>query len=429
MLATSFAIAFNGCCARPNTPTRICPPYVSQPAALQVSEKPKSAGVTADFGGVASYPEVASPTIATAESAALRIDLLETICLAASNSSQADLIEAERHALRCQSCDRSRPIIDLILQGEALEQRNKSAGLAAELFLGLAQVQLQRELVEESTRHLNNLEMTIEAARDAGLATADGKNELAKGRIRINQSNSDLNAAEQKLQYQLNRLINPDQANSVSFTPVHELNLFNPNIVSSEQTEIAATSRPGIRALEIAVTSQPNSEAIYKMLGQFDSILGIRIPNRPGVKRLLRRQLMETLAKDEAPDATLQTRRQQVWKIIEVRTQEAKSQTSDAVAQLQHALEKLAIANEDVARLDARQALLKSKLEIDGQGSYLELNRNFIDLQIAKKDRISAAIEFETAKIKLLQAQGHLILKCGYDLPLDAVSTTECRCQ
>ena len=214
---------------------------------------------------------------------------------------------------------------------------------------------------------------------------------------------------------QLNSLINTASEQLIVFMPVHELVPQDMDLNVALQTAIAAADRPGIRALETAVSRQQDGESVYNLLKQMDPRLGIRLPAGSIKKQLFHRQLMEKLKQDETPDVTAETRKVQVNRIIDARKKAAKTAAVKAMLQIQGSLEKLAIINENIARLDARHQQLIEKQKIDAKDSYLELNKNRVELQQAKSDRIAAAIEHEAAKFELLQAQGHLVLRCGYD--------------
>lgn len=421
LLAACFAIAISGCCAHKQVAPAPCPPYQSQRSPIQVPDKPDDAGVTADFGAVAEYKPAALSAFAEIADGSVKLTLQEAACIAATNSVQADLIEAERHALSCQTNDR--PAIDMVLQGESLEQRNLAAGSAAELFLRLVEIQLQRELANETNQHLDEWQDAIDAAASAGFATADASHELALGRTRLKKIESELNSSEQILIYQLNLLLNPE-TELLNIVPVHELVPTHPPTDYRGQIELVEFHRPGILALQSAVQNESNSEAFYQALSQFDALLGLRIP-RSSTKRLLRRQLREKLAQETAPDNTLATRRQQFQQVIEVRIQDAKLEATEASFQLQRAAEKLAIIQEAIDNLETRREQLQGKQKIDALDSFVELNLNWIELQKAKSERLTTAIDLEIAKFKLLQAQGQLIIQCGYPLP---GNEAQCEC-
>ena len=416
LLVATIVFAMSGCCTRRTTQPKCCPPYEPAGRSIQLPEYEPVADVVTDFDSIPNYETVRRSLFEQMnDGRAVKIDVLEAACIAAANSELAELIEAERHAVLCQANGPRAKAIDIILQGEALEERNLAAGAAAELTLGLVQIHLQRELIQESKLHLAQLEETIQAADDAGFATADGKHELAEGEISVKTAESELNSAEQKLMLQLNLLINIDSQNPIVFRPVYELAPQDLELNVRQQTAIAEADRPGIRALEMAVSGETAGESVYNLLKQMDSRLGIRLAPAPIRKQLLRRQLMELLKQEDAPDATAETRKVQVNRILAARKNAASIAAVQAMLQIQSSLEKLAIVNEDIACLDARHQQLKAKQEIDAEDSYLELNRNWVELQQAKSDRVAAAIEHEAAKFKLLQAQGHLVLECGYD--------------
>ena len=73
------------------------------------------------------------------------------------------------------------------------------------------------------------------------------------------------------------------------------------------------------------------------------------------------------------------------------------------------AFEELTLANQDIERLTERRSILEASQEIDAQNAYIELHKNWVELRQAKSDRITAALEVETQKVKLLQAQGLLL--------------------
>ena len=361
------------------------------------------------------------------------IELDEVICLAANNSQLAEVIDQERHLLRCQQgsrCEKSS--IDMVLRGESLEQRNTVAGAAGELFLGLTQISMQLELLDEADVHISDLQTKIEAADEAGFATADGKNELEKGKLQIQMQRSKLDSLHQELTWQLNMLVNPDSDTAVVFQPVHRLNPQSLGIDVAAETSFAQANRPGIMATEMALASDSDGQAAYRLLKLFDSRLGMKLNAGPVKKQLLRNQLIEIIEHIETPDTTVPNRKQQAGKIIDLRRREAAVSAGKALLDRQTAFEKLTIVQADIKRLQRRSEMLIAGQEIDADESYLEENENWIELQKAKSDRIAAAIEFEVAVLKLKQAQGTLIQACGYRLdsaPESSCGLIQCSCQ
>ena len=408
----------SGCCWRRGVPAKDCPAFEPRQIPLSVSAKPLDAGVEANFNSLPTYESVRQSVLAqVAAPGTTAINLEEVVCLAAQNSQLAEVIDEERHLLRCQQGDQCQELaIDMVLQGESLEQRNTIAGTAGELFLGLVQVQLQMELIKEADSHISELQTKIEAADDAGFATAEGKNEVEKARLQVQQQRSELDSVHQKLTWQLNMLVNPGSDTAIVFQPVHQLNPQAPAVDVRAETTFAETNRAGVKATQMALASCGGGQAAYRLMKLFDSRLGIQLDAGPIKKQLLRKQLTELIGNMESPDSTLQNRKQQANKIIELRKREAAVSAGKALLDQQTAFEKLTIAQADIKRLERRAEVLIASKELDSKDSLLIENENWLELQKAYSSRITAAIEYEVAVLKLDQAKGTLVESCGYQL-------------
>ncbi len=422
----------SGCCWRDAPVCKTCVPFVSKQTPLEVSLKPEGAAVTTDFASLPDYQSARQSLLAqVATEDTVAITMKEVICLAAQNSELAEVIEQERHLLKCRlnqqtdsepgssscSCQRSSGHgIDIVLQGEALEQRNLAAGKAAQAFLGLAQISLQLELIDESRKRLSELEKTVAAANDAGFATAEGMNHIQKARLQIDRKESQLEAAHQELTYQLNLLINVGEQPIVVFQPVHDINPQRTEVNVLSETALAESNRPGILAAESVISHRCDGEGLYRLLSMFDARIGQQLQAKPIKKVLLRRQLIEFLKAAEAPDSTLRNRKSQAEKIVNLRKREARLSTAKAMLEMQTAFEKLTIAHADIQRIEKRAEVIEAGKEVDARDSYLRENENWVELQQARSERIEAAIEFEIAQVKLQQAQGLLGQSCGHTL-------------
>lgn len=428
-----------GCCWRDTQVCKTCAPFVSQQTPLAVSVKPEGANVTTDFESLPDYQSARQSLLGqVAGEVTVAITMEEVICLAAKNSELAEVIEQERHLLKCRldqqtdsdtcssscdscscSCQRSNGRgIDIVLQGEALEQRNMAAGKAAQAFLGLAQISLQLELIDESRQRMTELNRTVTAADDAGFSTAEGMNAVEKGRLQIDRMESQLEAAHQQLTYQLNMLINSGGHEVVVFQPVHDINPQPTELNVLAATSLAESNRPGIIAAETVIRNRCDGEGLYKLLSMFDARIGQQLQDKPIKKLLLRRQLIELLKAAEAPDSTLSSRKSQAEKIVNLRKREARLSTAKAMLDMQTAFEKLTIVHADIQRLEKQGKVIEAGKEIDARDSYLRQNENWVELQQARSERIEAAIEFEIARVQLHQAQGILGQSCGHSLQL-----------
>lgn len=418
LMLTVVSLSLSGCCWRGESPSKCCPPFVSGRTPLAVSLKSADAGVAANFDSLPAYDSIRQSVLAqVAADGTVAISLEEAICLAARNSQLAEVIDEERHLLQCQSDDACQTAaIDMVLQGEALEQRNKAAGAAGELFLNLVQVSMQLDLIDQSQQHLADLETRINAADDAGFATAQGRNEVEKGRLKVKRLQSEIDSVLQQLTFQLNLLLSPDENSMIVFRPVYQLNPTAPLTDLKSSIAIAEANRPGILAAQSAIASGGSLNASYQLLKLMDNRLGVKLDSKPLRKQLLRQQLIENLRLAEQPDPTAAHRRQQAAKIVAARKREAAVETGKAILDMQTAFEKLTLIQEDIDRLKRQAKVIEASKEIDAKDVYLRENENWVELQQAKSDRVSAAIEYESAKVRLQQAQGTLIQGCGYRL-------------
>ncbi len=404
-----------GCSLRRSGQPSCCPPYTSQKSSFTVSEKPVNSGVDADFSSLGDFASLQHATTdSSASTPTAKMDLQEALCSAARNSELAELVEAQRQALLCRSNDGQESNLIVWLRGEALEQRNKSAGAAGQLFLGLVEVELQRKLLSESQEHLAEFAETLRVAADEGFATAVGENQLTAALQELQFKESALFSQQQLLRCQFNALVNNDSASLADVRPVYELKPTNLNLNRSAETELAATNRPGICALETVRANGVNPAELLKLVGQSESCLGTQSTGQSIKQRILWHQLKKRLLDRSEIESTTQSSRDQLTRILESKQKQARTEAQLALIKIQSSAEKVALANEKIARLNDLAAQLLAQQELDAGEAYLEINKNWTALQTVRSQQITAAIEHDTAIIALLQSQGKLVQECGY---------------
>ncbi len=217
--------------------------------------------------------------------------------------------------------------------------------------MGLVEVHLQRELLAESQRYLDDLAETIRIAADQGFATAQGADELESGRIRLKTAESKLNTSEQLLNCQLNALINLDSKSLLALRPVYELKPAFVRLDWQAQLNLAETNRPGISALESALCSgcQPG-EIIRLLLGAENSRLAMDDAVGPIQTCLISRVSMKNKESNNAADPSADSRREQLNRLLASRKNQGRAAARASLIKIQSSLEKLAIANEKIAQ-------------------------------------------------------------------------------
>ncbi len=407
MLIAIACVVSSGCCWRQPAKRKCCPPFASPRTPLAVSTKSENVGVSSSFKAIEEYAQAKVSLVSQiAADGTLAIELDEVIHLASQNSALGNAIDHERHLLGCQTGDCcQRTALDRILAGEADEQRIKSAAEAAEAFLGLVQVALQSELLDESREKLADFQETVVAADEAGFATASSKHQLTEVQLELHRLESKLSTVQQQLTYTLNELINEPDAQLVIFQPVYDLSCERPDFDVNSELATAENNRPGIQSAESALASGVGAEY---WLSQLDQRLGVKLANQPLRKRFLRQQIIENIRVAELPDNSSHGRRQQAQEMLAVRKRQARAEAAAAMLEVQSNYESLTIANENVQALMDRAEQLVASKQVDAKQAYVDKAKNLASLQEARSERVAAAIACEIGRVKLRAAQGTL---------------------
>ena len=380
---------------------------------------PKVPEVIADFQHVPDFATVRRSVIN--ESIAgqpIVLNLDESICLAAQHAPLAGVIEDERRSIACRLGPENRSrTLEVFLEAQALEQRNKAAGNAGELFLRLVEIQLQDQLLNESDGKLQEFYETLSKAEASGLATANARGQLDALAIELKRKRSDLEIAEPEVIIKLNALIGINDICDFQLQPSHELAPHDARLNLQEETAIALAQRPGLRALQ-DISDQGADIHLETVISQLAPALGMDV-NKPLKKRILQRRARNSV------DCSSGIRGQQVQQILAARRQQVQIEVAQSVLNIQNNLQQIALAAEDLQRLDSEMKLAESKSEIDAKESFIETIRIWSDQQKARSSRISAAIQLEIAQVRLLEAQGQLASQCGFQLQI----SSPCMCR
>jgi hypothetical protein len=389
---------------------------VTEPSLAIITKEP---GVIADFQHVTDYASVRRSLIEeNSASQSITLNLDESVCLAAQHAPLARVIVDERRSIACRLGPENRSrTVEVFLDAQALEQRNKAAGNAGELFLRLVEIQLQRQLLDESDRKLREYYDTLSNAEASGLATANARGQLDALAIELKRKRSDLEIAEPEVIIKLSALIGINDVCDVLLQPSHELVPQDAKLDLQEEIAVALAQRPGLRALQ-DILDQGADIHLDTLLSQLAPAVGMDL-HKPLKKRILQRRASNTA------DGSSGIRIQQVQQILAARSQQVRIEVAQSVLNIQNNLQQIALAAEDLQRLDSEMKLAESKSEIDAKESFIETIGIWSDQQKVRSNRISAAIRLEIAQVRLLEAQGQLASQCGFQLQISC----PCNCQ
>ena len=246
---------------------------------ILVLDSAASQGVSTNFEGLDSYSGY-DPLSFFGES--LTVNLQETLCLASRNSKLANLIDRERKAVCCESgCIKC---VELFLKSQAQEQRTKSAADAAELLIRLAGTELQTEILNQSLVKIAQLQESVDAADENGLATADAQSELDKQLIGLERKKVEIDAGIFELNAKLNLLLGLDSCYPKRIAPEYQF-LTQAAEMDPQQLIIQALSnRPELNSFA-GFNACSGDENCLAILSSVDRRIGLAV-SKP-VRRLL----------------------------------------------------------------------------------------------------------------------------------------------
>ena len=358
-----------------------------------------------------SSPEFSLNQFLNGDSVAL--DLKQCCCIAAINSPLADVIDKERKASCCtigfNKC------LDRFLDGQATQQRNKAAANAGELFLRLVEIHLQKQLVGESIERLEELRDASAYAAKQGFATAEPDKELDANEIDLHQKLLKIEKNRYELTLKLSAILGLQNDCQKIIEPIFELLPVYEKISANDEIRTALNQRADLAGFSSNCGCV--DPECFAILSQLDPRLGIGL-----VAKLKRCVLLQRLL--NRTDPAQHIRKQQIQKLRNARQDLVRIQVNEAVIDIESGYRELVLEQEDLKRLQNRMEALEAAAEFDAMNSYVESVQNWVEQQSVKSNRISTAIEFEIAKVKLLEATGQWTSICG----LDGMPHSVCSC-
>lgn len=377
-------------CADPSLPDTTLDHFsTAKPAYIRTSFAPVD-----EFG---SLTELSIGTFFQQDSVMLNLD--QVCMIAAQNAPLADTIDKERQALCCQGIEND--CVDEFLAGQASLQRNKTASQAAQLFLKLVEVRLQQQLLGESFDKLAELNHASQTASEQGLATVDADIELDKQNIELRKQKADLDHAHVQITAKLNAVLGNSLCSPKSIYPDFELFPVYEELDVCQVFEIGMQNRADLKSMSPGQCGKIDSECA-STLTQLDPRLGIGAAKTISICNLLK------IAKGLRNDCSECVRNAQLQELATAKQEIVRLEIAETVLELQSSYQKLTIENDNLKRLERRLDALDIASDLNNFDNFLTSIEVWAEKQSARSARISRAIDFEVAKIKLLEATGQL---------------------
>ena len=345
----------------------------------------------------------------------------ECQCLAARESLPGNLL-ASKSSECCEASsgglcgkdekkERTARLRRIILQGAEMEERNRTAGLALDLFYQLAEAEANRGVLGDSLAELDDALGKIQVLRAQGLPVGEEETTLRDRRNALLGDEVELELGIDRLNGQLLlmlKLAPPDAAwrlrpiDSGEFNGAVELNSAVAEGLSRRPELIA------LRRAEAAMDASTEAD-IRQMLAKFEPFLGIDCAPKLHPGLVLIRTLAAPFHGDEEASSSI---RRQVSMLRADRERAVAEEVRQGVLEVWARDRQIVIAGDRVRQAEADLGDRRAQ-QAQGVGSFAALAAARLKLLEAQGAELARRKEAAVARVKVRQAQGVLGQECN----------------
>ena len=355
----------------------------------------------ADVSAVASYEAVdqaLSPPPRPIEYRVLLAD--EVQCLAAANAPVANLYDAESEAVLASPSRRSRraaPTLSRLMAFQAVDERNKAAGTALDLFYSLAEAEANRDVLDRSIEEVDQAVANLGELEQSGLEIPMDRTALQRQKLDWLDRQIQLHAAIRRMQGQLQQICGFELDETTPPWPEADLTV-----------SVAPTDIPSAIADGLANRADLGSLRMLDGSLSSDTLPAVRSSMQamsPGLgASLITRRL---LAGASGAEAELPTRQAQLTQAQNDTERAVRREITEAAQNVETRLREIAVAKQRWEVWTQRVAGLQEKRKADGVTAF-DVSIAQLELLHAEGDVIHRVIAWKIAQVKLKQAQGLL---------------------
>jgi hypothetical protein len=337
-------------------------------------------------------------------------------CLAAAESTLGNLLDWQRQTTLAASGTRrdrearSRAVLADVLGLRAVEQRNKSAASAMELYYRLAGAYFARDQLDRSIQELQHSIDDFRKSKATGLTVPGDEEKLQTQRIELVDRKVQAESAAAQLNEQLGALLGLERDPSHPLWPGAEMTVD----LSPIDVEAAVASglplRPDLAMLCVLRenVSEETLGSVRSALAVVDPLLGSSSPKKHMVSgsRQRLRVCLET-----------QSRQVQLDELFTDERRRAEDEIRRAAADAEKRLRQVGLARDKLAECQAQLSRLRQRRQAKGVIPVSQISAAQLEVLRAESDAFQAVIEWKIAMVKLKEAQGLLASECGYPLP------------
>lgn len=337
-------------------------------------------------------------------------------CLAAAESTLGNLLASERQSVLTSVVGRrdreaqGRSVLADVLGLRAVDERNRSAASAMELYYRLAGAYFGRDRLDRSLDEVRRSIEDMRKARQTGLSVPVDEAKLRTQEIGLVDRKAQLDAAIGQLDEQLCQLLGLDRDSSQPLWPGAEMAVGVARIDVEAAVAEGLRSRPDL-ALLCVLHENVNEQTlgpIRSALGRVDPLMG-----RPAPKK----HMVSTAVHRARVCLEAQTRQEQLGQLLESQRRSAEDEIRRAVSDAEKRLRQIGLAKDKLDQCQELLRRLRERRDAKGAPPASEIRAAQLDLLGAENDAFQAVVEWKIAVVKLKQSQGLLAAECGYALP------------
>lgn len=330
-------------------------------------------------------------------------------CLAAANAPAARLFAGESDAAASDAGHRSRcasSTMSTLMAYRTMDQRNKAAGTALELFYSLAEAEAGRDILERCVEEVNLASTDLDDLKKSGLKMSMDRTALQRQKLDWLDRQIQLRSAAQQIQGQLRQICGLEEEESALLWPEADLKVTVAPLDAKVAIEEGLDNRADVGALRMLdeTLSADTLPAVRSGMQMLSPGLGVSAVGR------------RLFGGNSSNAEELQARQSQLTQALEETERTASREISEAVQNVDTRLREIAVAKSRRQAWKQRVSDLKEKRTADGTTAF-DIRTAKLEMLRAENEVLHRVIAWKIAQAKLKQAQGLLAIECGYCLP------------
>jgi hypothetical protein len=341
----------------------------------------------------------------------------ECQCRAAAASSEGNSLAAERRSIEAKEkhhgLTESERLKIRILRASELEARNKSAGVALEVYYHLAEALANHVVLAAS---VGETDLALKKAlnmRNLGLEVPFDDSEIWRQWLDLTQKQVALELQTNQLNIQLVRLLGlPATDPSLRFWPTTDWKVVVEPIDMATAVAVGLATRPEIRMLEsLPADLNKKTVSVVKVLlaGGSGGVLGSDVKATSLISIF---GIREMLSKACDNKKELPVRQRQLAEYTEQRRQDVTSEIQVAVLTVETRLRETAVVKKTSKAWENRNHQLEKQQLIE-KSTFADVWGAKLKKLQAESDEIGRVVAWKIALAKLKEAQGKLIEECS----------------